>query len=252
MLIRLSLIIAIVAGLAVAGLSFVKVKEKITTLQTNLQNETDAKTKALDELNTTKRDLSRTQKDLATTRTELDTTKTERDSFQAEARQQRDRATTLADTLAKTQGERDDAQRELTQWALLGVNPDQVRGIMSQNKQLDTSNKNLLAKLDDLSTAYRRATNELNIYKIEDYTVPLPPDLKGKVVVVDPKYDFVVLNIGEKQGVLEHGVLLVSRHGRLVAKIKVRSVQGERSIANVMPGWKLGEVMEGDIVFPQT
>ena len=38
MLIRICLIVAIVAGLAVGGLNFVKVKEKITTLQDDLDD----------------------------------------------------------------------------------------------------------------------------------------------------------------------------------------------------------------------
>ena len=42
MLMRISLIVAIIAGLAVGGLNFVKVKEKITTLQTDLETETKA------------------------------------------------------------------------------------------------------------------------------------------------------------------------------------------------------------------
>jgi hypothetical protein len=44
--------------------------------------------------------------------------------------------------------------------------------------------------------------------------------------------------------------LLVNRNGKLVAKVKVRSVQKDRAVANVMPGWQLGEVMEGDQVTP--
>ena len=40
MLIRICLIVALVAGLAVGALNFVYVKEKITTLQTNLKTET--------------------------------------------------------------------------------------------------------------------------------------------------------------------------------------------------------------------
>jgi hypothetical protein len=50
--------------------------------------------------------------------------------------------------------------------------------------------------------------------------------------------------------VLERGELLVNRNGRLVAKVVVRSVQKDRCIANVLPGWELGEVMEGDLVIP--
>ena len=72
----------------------------------------------------------------------------------------------------------------------------------------------------------------------------------GKVLVADPKWDFVVLNIGSKQGAVEDGVMLVNRNGRLVAKVKLSGVQPDRSIANVLPGWKLGDVMEGDEVIP--
>ena len=43
---------------------------------------------------------------------------------------------------------------------------------------------------------------------------------------------------------------LVNRNGKLVAKVKVRSVQKDRCIANVLPGWQLGDVMEGDQVLP--
>jgi len=70
------------------------------------------------------------------------------------------------------------------------------------------------------------------------------------VVVVDPKWDFVVLDIGADQDVLENGELLVSRGGKLVDKVIVRTVEKDRCIANIMPGWKLGDVYEGDEVIP--
>jgi len=60
----------------------------------------------------------------------------------------------------------------------------------------------------------------------------------------------VVLDVGEDQGVISDGELLVSRQGKLVAKVVVRSVQKDRCIANLVPGWKLGEVIEGDEVSP--
>jgi len=72
----------------------------------------------------------------------------------------------------------------------------------------------------------------------------------GKIMVADPKWNFVVLNVGENQGVLEDGELLVNRDGRLVAKVKIQSVQKDRSIANVLPGWSMGEIFEGDQVIP--
>ena len=92
--------------------------------------------------------------------------------------------------------------------------------------------------------------NQLAIYITPEYVVPLPSSLKGKVLVTDPKWNFVIINVGQDQGVLEQGELLVNRNGRLVAKVRVRSVQKDRSIANVMPGWQLSEVVEGDQVIP--
>ena len=95
-----------------------------------------------------------------------------------------------------------------------------------------------------------RVQNELLIYKEPNRHIELPAALVGKVIVTDPKWDFVVLNVGEDQGVLDNGELLVSRDGKLVARVKVTSVQKDRSIANVLPGSKLGEVLEGDKVIP--
>lgn len=83
-----------------------------------------------------------------------------------------------------------------------------------------------------------------------DHPILLPAGLKGEIMAVDPKWDFVVVNVGENQGVLQNGELLVSRDGKLVAKVIVRSVQKDRSIANLVPGWKLGDVFEGDEVIP--
>ena len=95
-----------------------------------------------------------------------------------------------------------------------------------------------------------RLTNELAKYVGPDNVVKLRADLRGKILVVDPKWDFVVLNVGEDQGVISEGELLVSRQGKLVGKVIIRSVEKDRSIANLVPGWKLGEMIEGDEVCP--
>jgi hypothetical protein len=76
----------------------------------------------------------------------------------------------------------------------------------------------------------------------------LPTGLRGRVLAVDPKFEFVVLDIGEQDGVLERGEMLVNRSGRFVARVRIMSVQPNRSIANVMLDWKQADIMEGDVV----
>ena len=64
MLLRISLIVAILAGLAVGGLNFVTVKEKITTLQANLKTETEAHQKFQKLYTDTDKELKKTTAEL--------------------------------------------------------------------------------------------------------------------------------------------------------------------------------------------
>lgn len=250
MLIRISLIVAIIAGLAVGGLNFVKVKEKITTLQANLAEQTRLKETALSDLAKTRSDLKKTSDTLKQTQTTLAATTDERDKALKDLDTQTKRANKLTDDLAKSNGERDDAQRELARYTATGVTPERIvamdKEYKTMQKNLDgmqAENKLLGEKVTDLSTQLKRIFNQ-------DEPVYLPARLAGKVLVTDPKWNFVVLNVGRDQGVLRDGELLVNRGGKLVAKVIVKSIQRDRCIANVMPGWQLGDIFEGDSVIP--
>jgi hypothetical protein len=83
-----------------------------------------------------------------------------------------------------------------------------------------------------------------------DGPVPLPADLIGKVLQVDSKWEFVVLNVGTDGGAINRAEMLVNRGGRLIAKVKIKSVEKDHCIADVMRGWKLAEILEGDQVIP--
>ena len=65
---------------------------------------------------------------------------------------------------------------------------------------------------------------------------------------MDPKYEFVVLNIGGNQGAKERGEMLINRNGRLIGKVRITSVLPDKSIANVIKAWKQDEPFEGDEV----
>jgi uncharacterized phage infection (PIP) family protein YhgE len=250
MLIRISLIVAIIAGLAVGGLNFVKVKEKIVTLQANLKEQTDLKDKALTELASTKTELNKTTAELKQTKATLEATTAERDKAVAEVASLTKRADQLTEDLNKTRQERDGAQQELAAYKATGLSPEQISTINKQYKNLEA---NLAASEGEnkiLAKTIKKLETELALFRDPEFFVTLPPGLKGRVLVTDPKWNFVVLNVGEDQGMLKDGELLVNRNGRLVAKVRVSSVQKDRSVANVMPGWQLSEVLEGDQVIP--
>jgi flagellar biosynthesis chaperone FliJ len=251
MLIRISLIVAIVAALAAGALNMFQVREKITTLISQRDDYHTARDQAQTELASTKKDLAKTRSDLAETQQELTDTQAARDKAVADAAAQSKRADDLSGKLAKTTQERDDARNNLAAYTATGLSSDQVGKLNGMLKNAQTEIEAINEEKEVLQHAVTRLNNELNEFiGTADYVVKLRADLKGKILVVDPKWDFVVLDIGEDQGVLENGELLVSRGGKLVAKVIVRSVEKDRCIANVVPGWQLGEVIEGDEVTP--
>lgn len=251
MLLRISLVIALLAGLAVGVLNFVLVKEKIETTERHRAEEQQAKESALTKLADTEKKLTSTEAELKTTKDTLAATEAQRDKAQADAAAATKKAADLTEQLAKTAEERNTAQGELAAFKATGYTPVQILNFGKQIKELQDSIE--VANEEKRVLARKVANLEYRIAKYEDPNVrppPLPANLRGKVVASDPKWEFVVLDVGEDQNVVTDGELLVNRDGKLVAKVKVQTVEKNRCIANVMPGWKLGEVMEGDSVFP--
>lgn len=249
MLLRIFLVVAILAGIGAGVVSYLA-KEEVTKLTTQRNTEHEAKVSEIAAHGKTKNTLKKTEGELATTQQELNTTQGERDKAVARAEAQSKRADELSDKLAKAVQERDDAQNLLASYKATDLTPEQI---IRLNKQLKDANTQIAVINSEKAVIQRqlaKKTAELDRIIGVDATVKLRSDLKGKIVVVDPKWDFVVLNIGDDAGVLQDGELLVSRSGKLVAKVVIRSVQKDRCIANVVPGWKLGEMIEGDDVTP--
>lgn len=251
MLIRISLIVAIVAGLAVGALNFIKVKEIITTTRTE-RDEWHGKFDKTDaDLRTTKKDLAQKTTELTQTQDTLKATTAEKDKAVATAAAQTKKANQLSEELAATRTERDNVQAEVAQYRGSGMTPEQVVNLSKTLKLAQDNIAESQVVIKGLQKKSDKLQRELDKYTQGDARIVyLPVNLKGQVMVSDPKWDFVVLNVGEDQQVVEDGELLVNRNGKLVAKVKVTSVQKDRCVANVIPGWKLGEILEGDQVIP--
>lgn len=247
MLLKISLILAILVGAATLFFTG-NVKTKIDTLtgerDSALQAQQaaqDAQRKAQDEAKKSKAAYETASKDLNTATNLL------RD-VSNDLNVQRKRADKASADLVTVTEERNQARQELNQWTALGIPVERVREALESNRQLQAERATLITENKTLSKNYREVKAELDTYKLPDFDVPLPPGTKGKVVAVDPKYDFVVLDIGSNQGLLKDAKMLVNRDGRLVAKVKITRVEPNRAIANIIPEWKQDDVLEGDQV----
>jgi cell shape-determining protein MreC len=250
MLIRISLILAILAGLAAGTLNFVKVKKIIETTR---QERDDFHTK-LDtttaQLQTRTRDLTKATNELAQTKTELASTKKDLASAVAAETDLKKQIATLQDNLNTSEKNLTDSKIELDKYHAAFPTPEQALSVAKDMKALQERVDAIEDEKKILQRQNTRLQARLNVYEHPDQPVPLPANLIGKILVADPKWDFVVLNVGEDQGAVERGEMLINRDGKLVAKVRITSVQKDRCIANVLPGWKLGEVLEGDEAIP--
>ena len=250
MLIRISLIVAIVAGLAVGVINFVQVKEVITTTRDTLNTTSNELVTTTANLRDTTKKLDGTKAELASTKATLKTTEEARDQALADAETNKKRAADLTTKLNSTTRERDEAQSELAAWKALGIPVDQIKTIIANLKEAQEAIAVAKEENRILSIKNRSLTAKIESLIGVDPRVRLPEDLHATIMAVDPKWDFVVLDVGENQGVLENGELLVNRNGKLVAKVRIALVQKDRSIANLVPGWKLGDITEGDAAIP--
>ena len=250
MLNKISLFLAVLAAAAVIVVNVVWVKDKLNTLVADRNTNREGWHATQAELAQTNKVLVKTQGDLKQTQQDLADTQADRDKAVANLLVQQKRADQIADKLAKTTQERDDAQNDLAAYKLTGLTADQVvklnRALKDTQDLVQVGRQEYAVLQHDRDRIFTR----LQLYEGTNTVVYLPPALKGKIMVVDPKWDFVVLNIGDDQGVKQNGELLVSRDGKLVAKVIVRTLEKDRAIANIVPGWKLGDVIEGDEVSP--
>jgi hypothetical protein len=245
MLLKISLALAILVGLATLYFTHFQVGGKIQTLtserdeaQSAKKAADEARAKAADEAKKTKAALEIVSKDLNTATNDLVTVR-------KDLGDQMKRASNLARDLETATLERNEARQELNKWQVIGLPPERIISELAAKKDLEKERGVLKEENRVFTERVNFLTKRLRRY--EPAADPeVPPGTKGKVVAYDPKYEFVVLDIGADQGLKEDAKMLINREGKLIAKVKITHVEKNRAIANIMPEWKQDDVVEGD------
>lgn len=246
MLLRASLIVALAAALVGLGLSF-KVSDRIKTLTTERDDERQQKEAAVRREKEARRQAREATERMDAALLELETTKTNLMAMTAKASQQEALAQRLAGELEKMTQDFRDADSKLAQWKALGIEPDQIKELQKKLRDTLEERDAFAAEKEILTRSLRQLETRLAWYEGKKFEVKLP-NLTGKVLAVDPKYGFVVLNLGRQQGLEERGKMIVTRDGKLVGKVQIASMEPGRSVANIMDDWSQTDIQEGDEV----
>lgn len=250
MLIKISLVFAIIVSLATLYLAHDQVGGKLTSLATDLGTAQAEATTAKTEAAKAKTEATKAINAEKSVKSQLESTNKMLLEVKDRFTEQETRANKATEALAKTTEEKNAANSELSAWKSLNMSVDQIRPQRDALAKAQAERDVLQLESKVLSLNTRMLKAQLDKYKgTEEVEVVLPAGTKGEIVAVDPKFDFVVLNIGANQGVLPNAKLLVNRNGKLIAKVRITSVEPTRSIANVLSDWKQDELSEGDQVF---
>jgi len=189
-----------------------------------------------EELQATKQDLADTREELASTKNELDETKTEL----AAAHEQ---ITELSDTIDQKEAELAIANGRITQLEQDKTNLQiQIDDLNDQLVAADEEMRDLADQVQTLDKIIKDMEIDQGGKKILD------PDLVGHVMVVNPAWNFVILDIGSDNGLVTDAEMLVHRNDQLVGKVKISSVEKDMSIAEIVSDWQQEPVNEGDYV----
>ncbi|MEP6672541.1 MAG: hypothetical protein ABJF10_25485 [Chthoniobacter sp.] len=127
-----------------------------------------------------------------------------------------------------------------------GPDPAVLAQLQAQVADLTTQKANAEAKAAEQGQLYETAVakgkdNEQKVAELtkkerERLTNFQKPGLQGRILAVNNGWNFVVLSVGDKQGVMTNSSLIVVRGNEPIARLRVTSVEPSTSIADVLPG----------------
>ena len=72
--------------------------------------------------------------------------------------------------------------------------------------------------------------------------------LSGKIVAVNPTWNFVILDLGKNDSVVEGLTMVIYRGDKMIGKLKTVTVDAQTSVADVLPGTPASAIEVGDQV----
>jgi hypothetical protein len=116
-------------------------------------------------------------------------------------------------------------------------------------RQLDSAEREKVLLAEKLQSVQQRSS-QLEEEKKRRAVATGKVGVRGTVLAVNQAYNFVVLNLGGRQGVEPHSEMLVLRDGAFIGKIRISSVEPATAIGDIITSTLARgvQVQPGDIV----
>lgn len=101
-------------------------------------------------------------------------------------------------------------------------------------KQLENAEREKTFLTDKLQPAGRPQTRGPEVMVQEHRAPTLRPSVRGTVLAVNQAFNFVVLNLGDRQGLEPNAEMLVLRDSTIIGKIRISSVEPSTAIGDIL------------------
>jgi len=222
-----------------------------------LSGELDAATKIKGELETKLAEVKGKAKAIET---QLNQEKKLRESLFSQLELEKKESKRLTEKLAALEGEKETILEDLES---INLECDTVKthmyNIQQAKEVLEGKLKEFLARREvKLEKIVVKPEDEISIdYDNEEdngwpYNKPIPESMPagrvGEVLVINKKFDFVVVSLGQDDGLKTGMDLSVYRNDRLLAMLKVEKVHTHMAAAKIPSKWRKANIKEGDTV----
>jgi hypothetical protein len=127
---------------------------------------------------------------------------------------------------------------------------DLLAQLEEAKKQLDAAEREKILLSDKMKVTQEKSTQLETERKHRPPPATTNPGIRGTVLAVNPAYNFVVLNLGARQGVEANSEMLVLRGGSFIGKIRISSVEPATAIGDIITSTLVRgvQVQPGDTV----
>ncbi|HAH21079.1 MAG: hypothetical protein A2Y00_00290 [Omnitrophica WOR_2 bacterium GWF2_43_52] len=251
------LFIFLLAVSALAAFCFMKLQEEKATNQ--------QLTEQVSQLETKKRELDKQVTDL---RAKMEDLQAQRDQQQAKLKELQSTLTSVQSELESEQKSKQDAfsQAESAKKELASLKTTKA-GLEAELKTTKETLSGIQEKLTALEKSHaaapsapeelRAKAQDLQLEKI----VVTPSEAsgqknaapgQGKVLAVNKEYDFVVVNLGQKDNISVSDMLEVFRNSKKICELKVEEVKDTMSVATPVSKESIRQIKEDDMVIRKT
>jgi len=228
---------SIAVTLATTALGFInKVKltskqEELASTQQQVKDKTAAIEQAKNELKKTSDSLETATAEKAQALSQAESMKTDLEKNKSQVTDLTTQITAKSEEVTKITAQLDEEKAKNANNAGTTTTP---AGPSAEDQAKQQEQETLITKLQADLESSRTQLEGLRKKDADRTALKMRNGLEGRILAVNQAWNFVVLNLGDKNGVVGNAEMLIKRGNQLVGKVRVTSVEPSTSIADIV------------------